>query len=82
MNYQEEYKKKLRTPEEAVQVVKSGDWIDYTANICFPYLLDKALAKRKEELHDLYSDDLSKCHPLLSAFPRSKCGHDVCNPDG
>ena len=53
MNYIEEYKSKLRTPEEAVKVVKSGDWIDYTANICFPYLLDKALAKRKDELKDV-----------------------------
>ena len=53
MNYQEEYKSKLRTPEEAVQAVKSGDWIDYTANVCFPYLLDKALAKRKDELYDV-----------------------------
>ena len=53
MNYSEEYKRKLRTPQEAVQVVKSGDWIDYTATICFPYLLDKALAERKEELYDV-----------------------------
>lgn len=53
MNYQKEYKEKLRTPDEAVKVVKSGDWIDYTANICFPYLLDKALARRKEELFDV-----------------------------
>ena len=53
MDYIQEYKRKLRTPEEAVKVVKSGDWIDYTANICFPYLLDKALAKRKDELRDV-----------------------------
>lgn len=50
MNYKDEYKSKLRTPEEAVSVVKSGDWLDYTAHICFPYLLDKALAKRRDEL--------------------------------
>ena len=24
----EEYRRKLRTPEEAVRVVKSGDWVD------------------------------------------------------
>ncbi|MCQ2511557.1 MAG: butyryl-CoA:acetate CoA-transferase [Lachnospiraceae bacterium] len=53
MTFQEEYNMKLRTPEEAVQVVKSGDWIDYTAHITFPYLLDKALAKRKDELTDV-----------------------------
>lgn len=27
MNLYQEYQAKLRTPEEAVQVVKSGDWI-------------------------------------------------------
>ena len=53
MDYIQEYKRKLRTPDEAVKVVKSGDWIDYTANTCFPYLLDKALAKRKDELRDV-----------------------------
>ena len=49
--YEAEYRAKLRTPEEAVKAVKSGDWVDYGANICFPVLLDRALAKRKEELH-------------------------------
>ena len=29
----DEYRKKLRTPEEAVKVVKSGDWVDYIANV-------------------------------------------------
>ena len=29
MSYAEEYKKKLTTPEEAVKVVRGGDWIDY-----------------------------------------------------
>ena len=48
-----EYKKKLRTPDEAVKLVKSGDWVDYTANVCFPHLLDEALAKRVDELHDV-----------------------------
>ena len=31
MNLYQEYQSKLRTPEEAVQVVKSGDWVDYTS---------------------------------------------------
>ena len=48
--YYDEYRSKLRTPEEAVQVVKSGDWVDYSSNVCFPYLLDAALAKRRDEL--------------------------------
>ncbi len=48
-----EYKNKLTTPEEAVKVVKSGDWIDYGCNQGFPVLLDAALAERKEELYDV-----------------------------
>ncbi|MBO4412253.1 MAG: butyryl-CoA:acetate CoA-transferase [Lachnospiraceae bacterium] len=51
--FQDEYRRKLRTPEEAVQIVKSGDWIDYATHICFPELLDRALAKRKDELTDV-----------------------------
>jgi len=53
MSVFDEYRSKLRTPEEAVKVVKSGDWIDYTTNACFPTLLDAALAGRKEELTDV-----------------------------
>lgn len=48
-----EYKQKLRTPEDAVCVVKSGDWIDYTSSLGKPVLLDRALAKRKDELFDV-----------------------------
>ena len=44
---QEQYRQKLRTPEEAVKVVKSGDWVDYTTALGFPTLLDAALAKRR-----------------------------------
>ncbi len=51
--YYSQYQEKLRTPEEAVKVVKSGDWVDYIANVCFPTLLDRALAKRKDELLDV-----------------------------
>lgn len=53
MNIYEEYKKKLRTPEEAVKVVKSGDWVDYSQTCSFPVLLDAALAARKDELTDV-----------------------------
>lgn len=53
MNVIEEYRSKLRTPDEAVQVIKSGDWVDYTTNVGFPVLLDAALAKRRDELMDV-----------------------------
>ena len=45
-----EYRQKLRTAEEAVAIVKSGDWVDYGSNNSYPASLDAALAKRKEEL--------------------------------
>ena len=47
----EEYKSKLCTAEQAVQLVKSGDWVDYGSNNSMPFTLDAALAARKEELH-------------------------------
>ena len=48
MDYSAEYRAKLRSAEEAVQVVKSGDWLDYGTALSMPQLLDAALAKRKD----------------------------------
>lgn len=48
-NFLTEYNTKLVTPEEAVRVVKSGDWIDYTSCLGKPVLLDRALAKRRDD---------------------------------
>ena len=53
MSYQEEYQQKLKTADEAVQVVKSGDWLDYGWSICTANALDKALAKRMGDLTDI-----------------------------
>ena len=53
MDVRQEYRARLRTPEEAVKLVKSGDWVDYSSNIYFPALLDAALAKRRDELQDV-----------------------------
>ena len=53
MNYQELYQQKLTTAEEAVKVVKSGDWVDYSWCCNYPVALDKALAARKDELFDV-----------------------------
>ena len=53
MDVRQEYRARLRTPEQAVELVKSGDWVDYASNICFPQLLDAALAKRRDELQDV-----------------------------
>ena len=41
------------TPEEAVQAVQSGDWVDYGFGAGFPELLDRALAGRKGAVRDV-----------------------------
>ena len=48
-----EYCSKLVTAKEAVQVVKSGDWVDYNFGLAQPVVLDKALAARKSELRNV-----------------------------
>ncbi|MDR1397086.1 MAG: butyryl-CoA:acetate CoA-transferase [Desulfarculales bacterium] len=53
MNFQEEYKRKLVTSDEAVKLVKSGDWVEYGAFSGQVVELDKALARRKDELTDV-----------------------------
>lgn len=53
MDIRQEYKQKLRTAEEAVRVVRCGDWIDYGWAACTPDALDRALADRYEELWDV-----------------------------
>ena len=53
MDYKSEYKSKLRTAEEAVRAVKSGDWVEYGCGVTFPTLCDAALAARRDELTDV-----------------------------
>jgi len=50
MGFEKEYKQKLTTAEEAVKVVKSGDWVDYNWCVATPVALDAAMAKRMPEL--------------------------------
>ena len=53
MDYKGLYQQKLTSAEEAVKVVKSGDWVDYGWCTNHPVSLDKALAARKDELTDI-----------------------------
>ena len=53
MGYAEEYQKKLVSADEAVKAVHSGDWIDYGWCNGTADALDKALAKRTDELKDV-----------------------------
>lgn len=53
MDLKREYQAKLVSAETAVNVVKSGDWVDYSFCLGQPVALDKALAARKTELMDI-----------------------------
>ena len=53
MDFKKIYQDKLTTADEAVKVVKSGDWVDYGWVTATPIELDKALAKRLPELTDI-----------------------------
>ena len=53
MDIYQEYRRKLRTPEDAVKLVKDGDWVDYSQTCSFPEALDAALAARRDELRDV-----------------------------
>lgn len=64
MSYKDEYSRKLTTADEAVKVVKSGDWVDYGWCVATVDALDKALAKRAEELTDVKLRGGILCRPL------------------
>ncbi len=53
MSFEQEYQEKLVSAEEAVKVIKSGDWLDYGWTTGIPVALDKALSARMEELIDI-----------------------------
>ncbi len=53
MDYQALYQSKLTTADEAVKCVRSGDWVDYGWTVTTPVALDKAMAKRMDQLEDI-----------------------------
>ena len=53
MDFSSEYKQKLVSADEAVKIIKSGDWVDYGWCTGTPDALDKALAKRTDELQNV-----------------------------
>ena len=50
MDYSQEYKQKLVSADEAVKLIKSGDWVDFGWCTNTVDALDQALAKRTDEL--------------------------------
>lgn len=53
MDYKTLYQSKLTSAQEAVKVIKSGDWVDYGWGNAHAKELDAALAKRYAELSDV-----------------------------
>ncbi|UCF20906.1 MAG: acetyl-CoA hydrolase/transferase family protein [Gemmatimonadota bacterium] len=60
MNWLDDYRSKLQSPEEAVGRVESGQRVYYAGNAAIPQTLVRALAQRKDEL-----DDVQLNHVLL-----------------
>jgi acyl-CoA hydrolase len=53
MNWFDDYKAKRRSPAEAVRTVASGHNVYYGGNAAIPQALVRALAERRDELHDV-----------------------------
>ncbi len=53
MQWLDDYRRKLRTADEAVRLIKSGDRVYYGGNAAIPQGLVHALAARHQELHDV-----------------------------
>ena len=53
MDYRSMYQQKLVSADQAAAVVKSGDWVDYAWTTGTPVAVDKAIAKRLPELHNV-----------------------------
>lgn len=62
--FDSDYQAKLTSAEEAVKVVKSGDWLDYAIGPSMPLALDHALAERAEQLEDINVRTLLSIRPL------------------
>lgn len=50
MNWLDDYKRKLKSPAEAVALIRSGDRVYYGGNAAIPWALIRALAARADEL--------------------------------
>ena len=74
MNVYDEYKAKCCSADEAVKIVKDGDWVDYSMSCAYPTALDKALGRRHAELKDIKVRNAISCHPvaILEADPENK----------
>lgn len=77
MDFSQEYQSKLKTADEAVKVVQSGDWVDYGWCTGIPDALDRALARRTDELRDVKVRGGILLKPL-AIFEREDAGEHFC----
>lgn len=77
MDFSQEYQSKLKTADEAVKVVQSGDWVDYGWCTGTPDALDRALARRTDELRDVKVRGGILLRPL-AIFEREDAGEHFC----
>lgn len=77
MDFSQEYQSKLKTADEAVKVVQSGDWVDYGWCTGTPDALDRALARRTDELCDVKVRGGILLKPL-AIFEREDAGEHFC----
>lgn len=77
MDFTQEYQRKLVSPQEAVKVIRSGDWVDFGWCVTTPDALDEALAQRTDELVDvkLRGGILLK---MPKIFEREDAGEHFC----
>lgn len=69
MSFLREYTNKLVSPEKAVKVVNSGDWVHYGHFIMAPTYFDRYLSERKNELKDVKV--VAVCYPGIAQV--AKC---------
>lgn len=69
-----EYKNKCVSADEAVKAIKDGDWVEYAWGASNAGLLGEAIARRKEELHDvnLRGGVLLKPLPFIESDPEGE----------
>jgi butyryl-CoA:acetate CoA-transferase len=74
VSWVKEYQSKLVSPEKAASVVKSGDWICYTYGANQLPVLDRALAARAAELHDVHllAGVSMRPHAVIMADPKGQ----------
>ena len=77
MDFSQEYQSKLKTADEAVKVLQSGDWVDYSWCTGTPDALDRALARRTDELRDVKVRGGILLKPL-AIFEREDAGEHFC----